>query len=325
MRGGAVVVVVEAAAALMRVGVLGRFSPRRDATLGALVDAAGARGHDVVVLDIARLITGPVSFVPATGRLVLGDVAVDLDALDALWLGPLPSASARLAPDGVMMAATDVDVLAKRQAARHALGWSIALCAEARGVPVVSSPSVARPFDHKPFQLAALAAAGLPIPPTVVGDDRREADRDDADGIVKPVIGGPVVATDAHNDVAGVPVLRQPLLRGRQLRLAVIDGVVVAAAALGLEDGVVDSRLSARPWSAIVVDAALQDLGARCARVCGFDVCAIDIVDSDGGLVVLDVNRTPQLMDLAAVCGVDVAGLGVDLLERRQRSTTRSS
>jgi hypothetical protein len=30
-------------------------------------------------------------------------------------------------------------------------------------------------------------------------------------------------------------------------------------------------------------------------------------------------------MDLAAVCGVDVAGLGVDLLERRQRSTTRSS
>lgn len=298
----------------MRVGVIGRFSPQRDATLGAIVDAAASRGHDVVVLDVARLITGPVDFSPTTGHLSLGDVDVDLDSLDVLWLGPLPSASARLAPDDVTLRAADVDVLRKRQAARHALGWSIAFVAEARGVPVLSSPSRARPFDHKPFQLAALAAAGVAVPATAVAD---RAHDNDNDGIVKPVIGGPVVAAGTVADVAGVPVIRQPRLRGRHLRLAVADGVVVAAGAMALEDDVIDSRASTRPWQAVAVDAALQGLGERCARVCAFDVCAIDVVDTVDGPVVLDVNRTPQLMDLASVCAVDIAGRCVDLLERR--------
>lgn len=310
MRRGAVVIVE--AAALMRVGVIGRFSPVRDTTLGAIVDTAVARGHDVVVLDIARLITGPVAFSPLTGRLLLGDVDVDLDSLDALWLGPLPSTSARLAPDGMAMRARDFDGLQKRQTARHALGWSIALCAEARGVPVLSSPSRARPFDHKPFQLAALHAAGVAVPATVVAD--RVHDNDD--GIVKPVLGGPVVGARTVTDVAGVPMVRQPRLRGHHLRLAVIDGVVVAAAALALEDGVLDSRASSRPWRPVPVDAALQELGGRCARTCALDVCAIDVVDTDDGPVVLDVNRTPQLMDLADICAVDIAGRCVDLLER---------
>jgi glutathione synthase/RimK-type ligase-like ATP-grasp enzyme len=313
VRGGAVVAVVVEAAALMRVGVIGRFSPQRDATLGALVDATAARGHDVVVLDIARLITGPVAFSPTNGHLILGDVEVHLDALDALWLGPLPAASARVAPDDVTLRTADVDVLRKRQAARHALGWSIALCAEARGVPVLSSPSRARPFDFKPFQLAALHAAGVAVPATDVAD---RADDDHNDRIIKPVIGGPVIAADGFTDVDGVPVLRQPRLRGRQLRLAVVDGVVVAAAAITADD-VIDSRQSARPWRPVTIDAALQDLGARCARVCHFDVCAIDVVDTTAGLVVLDVNRTPQLMDLAHICAVDIAGRCVDLLERR--------
>lgn len=312
-----VVVVVEAAA-LMRFGVLGRFSPRRDATLGAVVDAAMARGHDIVVLDIGRLIAGPVAFSPLTGELRLG-VSLVLDELDALWLGPLPSAWARLAPDDVVIPAGHFDVLAKQQAARHALGWSIALCAEARGVPVLSSPSRARPFDHKPFQLAALHAAGVTVPATVVADHDHDLLSDEIDGIVKPVIGGPVVLAEVHRDGAGVPVLRQPRLSGRQLRVAVIDGVVVAAAALALEDGVLDSRESAQPWSPVVIDEALQTLGARCARVCAFDVCAIDVVETDAGLVVLDVNRTPELMDLGAVCGVDVAGRCVDTLEKRPR------
>jgi len=321
VRGGTVVVVVEAAA-LMRVGVIGRFSPWRDATLGAIVDTATSRGHDIVVLDIARLITGPIDFSPLTGRLTLGDIDVDLDSLDALWLGPLPSASARLAPDDGTLRAADVDVLRKRQAARHGLGWSIALCAEARGVPVLSSPSRARPFDHKPFQLAALHAAGVAVPDTVVADRARG---DDDDGIVKPVLGGPVMTTHAVADVAGAPMLRQPRLRGRQRRLAVIDGVVVAAAAMELEDDVIDSRASARPWQAVAVDAALQTLGERSARTCAFDVCAIDVVDTVDGPVVLDVNRTPQLMDLASLCDVDIAGHCVDLLDRRQRRSTRSS
>lgn len=307
----------------MRLGVPGRFSPHRDATLGAVVDAARRRGHEVVVLDIARLVSGPVAFEPTTGRLRLGPVGVgvvvDLDDLDVLLLGPLPSASARLAPPGAVLDADAFDVLAKRQAARHALAWSIALSAEARGVPVVSSPSRARPFDHKPFQVAALHAAGVAVPDMLVVDHDSDDGDDDDDAIVKPVIGGPVVLARDHVFVAGAPVLRQPRLRGRQLRLAVVGGEVIAVGGLDIDDGVVDGRLSQSPWRSVGVTPALKDLGLTCARTCAFDLCAIDAVDTGEALVVLDVNRTPQLMDLAALTGVDIAGAVVRLLERRAR------
>jgi glutathione synthase/RimK-type ligase-like ATP-grasp enzyme len=307
---------------------MGRFSPHRDPTLGAIVDTARARGHDVVVLDIADLVRGPCRLVPTSATLCLGEGgAIELGRLDVLYLGPLPSSSARLAPSGQQLRSEAWDVLHKQQAARHVLGWSIASCAEAAGVPVLSSPTKARPFDHKPFQLAALAAAGIAVPPTIVGDrDDDDDDHDDDDDehdhrerIVKPLLGGPVVVSSSYEPVAGVPMLWQRRLQGAHLRLAVVGGVVVAAGSMTLEEGCVDSRLSASVWAPTTVTPALGALGARCAEVCAYDVCAIDAVETVAGVVVLDVNRTPQLLDLAFECDVDIAGRCVDLLEARAR------
>jgi hypothetical protein len=308
---------------MTQIGVVGRFSPQRDQTLGAIVDTARARGHDVVVIDIADVVRGPCRLVPTSATLCLGEgEAIELGRLDVLYLGPLPSASARLAPSGQPLRSEAWDVLHKQQAARHVFGWSIAYCAEAAGVPVLSSPTKARPFDHKPFQLAALAAAGIAVPPTIVGDhddDDDDDDDDDRERIVKPLLGGPVVVSSLYGPVAGAPMLWQPRLQGAQLRLAVVGGVVVAAASLTLEEGCVDSRLSASVWEPTTVTSALGALGARCAEVCAYDVCAIDAVETAAGVVVLDVNRTPQLLDLTVECGIDIAGRCVDLLEARVR------
>ena len=62
------------------------------------------------------------------------DHALGANDLDALLLGPLPSASARLAPDDAVLRAADVDVLQKRQAARHALGVVNARPGDGRGL-----------------------------------------------------------------------------------------------------------------------------------------------------------------------------------------------
>ncbi len=306
---------------MTRIGVMGRFSPHRDPTMGAIVDTARARGHDVVVLDIADLVRGPCRLVPTSATLCLGEGgAIELGRLDVLYLGPLPSSSARLAPSGQQLRSEAWDGLQKQQAARHVLGWSIAYCAEAAGVPVLSSPTKARPFDHKPFQLAALAAAGIAVPATIVGDhDDDDDDDDDRERIVKPLLGGPVVVSSLYGPVAGVPMLWQPRLQGAQLRLAVVGSVVVAAALLTLEEGCVDSRLSASVWEPTPVTSALRALGARCAEVCAYDVCAVDAVETAAGCVVLEVNRTPQFLDLAWECDVDIAGRCVDLLEARAR------
>jgi len=303
----------------MRLLVFGRFSPRNDPTLQAVVDVARARAHVVHVADIHAFVTGPVRWSPAAGRLVLGDLDIGVDDVDVVLLGPLPSAFARTSPPGTRLTADEHDRLQKIQAGRHQLAWSIVLDLEARGVPVLSLPTMSHPFDHKPLQLAALARAGVRVPETVVAD----SDVLDGDWLSKPVVGGAVDVDHVVAAVAGVPRLVQRVVQGRQLRVACVGGVVVAAGAVvdvHGSDVVGDWRgRDDVGFVAVEVDEALRAL-ARCVfQVCHFEVCALDVIVADDGLVLLEANRTPQLMDLARDLGVDVAGAVVDLCEARAR------
>jgi hypothetical protein len=297
----------------MRLLLVGRFSPSAwaDDTLVAVAGAARAAGDDVVCADTARFVRGPVSFSPHTGVWRLGDVTVRPDDVDVALLGRLPSAFARTSAPGTVRDVEEHDRRQKQQAARHQLAWSMVRDLEARGVPVLSSPTRARPFDDKPLQLAALIRAGVPVPETTIDDDD---DDDDDDNVSKPILGG-VVTFGRSSGVPGQPRLRQRRLRGRQLRLAVVGGEIVAAGAIDV-DG--DWRSSALPFVPVAVTPALIDLAATVTATCHFDVCAIDLVDdAQRGLCVLEANRTPALLDLAHDLDVDIAAAIVALLRYR--------
>jgi len=310
----------------MRLLVVGRFSPRADPTLQAVVDAAVARGHVVHAADIAAFVTGPVCYRPhdvtsrnMDGRLVLGALDIVAADIDVVLLGPLPSAFARTSPPGVMLTSEAHDALQKAQAARHALAWSIACDLEARGVPVLSSPTRSPPFDHKPLQLAALARAGVRVPETIVTD----AEPASSGWLSKPVVGGAVDVDRAVAAVAGVPRLVQRVVHGRQLRVACVGGVVVAAGAVvdaAGADVVGDWRGRADVGfvdvtADIEVDDALRVMAKTVFEVCHFEVCALDVIVGADGLVLLEANRTPQLLDLQVALGVDIAGAVVDRCE----------
>lgn len=298
----------------MRLLLVGRFSPAAfaDSTLVAVAEAARDLGHDVVVADTAGFVRGPVSFSPHTGVWQLGEVTVCPDDVDVALLGRLPSAFARTSPPGSILDVDEHDRRQKVQAARHQLAWSMVRDLEARGVPVLSSPTRARPFDDKPLQLAALARAGVPVPATIV-DDGSGAFGSVREQISKPIVGGAVVFSTTPG-VAGAPRLRQQRLRGRQLRLAVVGGDVVAAGAIDV-DG--DWRTTTLPFVPVVVSRALAAVARTVANTCHFDVCAIDLVDDrERGLCVLEANRTPALLDLAHDVDVDVVAAIVALLQR---------
>ena len=301
----------------MRLLVFGRFSPTADQTLQAVVDVAVAAGHVVVCADIHAFVTGPVRWSPHSGVLTLGDVTIGPDDVDVVLLGPLPSAFARTSPPGTVIGSDAHDRRVKQQAARHALSWSVVVDLEARGIPVLSSPTLARPFDHKPLQLAALSRAGIAVPTTVVFDGDILIGDDDDGVITKPVLGGAVDFDGVIAAVAGRPRLIQQRLRGRQWRVAVVGGEVVAAGAVDV-DG--DWRtMPGLRWSAAAVDEPLRSLVTRAAAVCHFDVCAVDVIEAADGPVVVEVNRTPQLQDLAADLDVDLAAAIVALCDARAR------
>jgi ribosomal protein S6--L-glutamate ligase len=55
----------------------------------------------------------------------------------------------------------------------------------------------------------------------------------------------------------------------------------------------------------------------RAARVLGLGVAGVDLIRAKRGPLVLEVNSTPGLEGIEAVCGVDVAGRIVEHLAAR--------
>jgi len=56
----------------------------------------------------------------------------------------------------------------------------------------------------------------------------------------------------------------------------------------------------------------LTDLALRAARAVGGGVLAVDLMESRTGLVVHEVNPTPEFKALQAATGADVAGAIID-------------
>jgi glutathione synthase/RimK-type ligase-like ATP-grasp enzyme len=314
----------------VKVAVLSRRSPEVDAQCDRLAAGLLAAGHDVVHVDIVAFGRGTVSFDPAAGLVVADDVVVEPSTLDAVVLGPLPAAVGRTAPSGTGLGADEHFARARIAGERHVLAWSIVLDWERRGVPVLSSPSRARPFDHKPFQLASLAPR-VPVPRTLISADpaalRAFVDAV-GDCVVKPVTGGQARAFEPERPPVlrpGEAVIMQERVRGQDIRAVVIGGDVVAVAAFDPagDDEVVDVRARAafREGSGrfVPVDApALVDVAQRAARTCLFDLAAVDLKRrADGSVVVLEVNRTPVVLDLEDDLGAPITERFVALVERR--------
>lgn len=306
----------------------GRRTPTVDATVAAVDEALRRRGHDVVAVDIADFVRGPCQLDVATGAGRFGSVVLPpFDDVDVIYLGPLPGPSARLVSLDEDLSGAEVDRRQKAQGSRHALAWSYVLAAELRGIEVLSSPSLARPFDHKPFQLMALQHAGLAIPPTTVTDDVTDIG---ADTIEKPLLGGAVERARGEGR-RGHPRLWQTMVHGPEVRAVVVGGHLVASGWMPARDlgdpvdirqrqGWQDGALRYRNLRTMVgadVFAVVEDVCVRAAKVCHFDVCAIDVIVTEAGPVILDVNRTPQVLDLQVDLDVDIVGAIVLLVETR--------
>ncbi len=300
----------------LRLAIFARRTPRPEPQHDRYRSEALRRGHVVVDVDIAAFVAGPIDIALA-GAIVIGGQRVD--DVDVVLVGPLPGAGARTSPDGLTLSSTDHAARTTAQHERHLLAVSVVQELEDRGIAVLSPTSSFR-FDAKPAQLWALQRAGLPLPETRIVDDAASAR---GDVIVKAIRGGPV-RTDTPLS-RGRPMIVQERLRGDDLRAVVVGGRCVCVGRFPEDDAdVVDVRErpgfvdgSAR-WLADD-DAEAAALAVRAAAACGVDVAAVDLKRTARGVVVLEVNRTPVVVDLADDLQVDIAAAVIDLVERRAR------
>ena len=107
---------------------------------------------------------------------------------------------------------------------------------------------------------------------------------------------------------------------GRDIRVFVIDGKPVASMQRSGATGDFRSNLH-RGGKAAKVKITQEERSAamRAAKSMGLNVCGVDMLRSEHGPMVMEVNSSPGLEGIEKATGVDVASAIIEFLERNAR------
>lgn len=113
---------------------------------------------------------------------------------------------------------------------------------------------------------------------------------------------------------------------GADIRCLVIGDKVVAAMKRQAKEGEFRSNLHrGGAGSRVKLTPEERSTAVRAARAIGLNVAGVDILRSNHGPVVMEVNSTPGLEGIEGVTGLDIAGLMVEFAEKHaQANRTRT-
>jgi len=291
----------------MKIAVLSRnrrlYSTRR------LIEAAEKRGHEVQVIDVLRCYMNIVSRKPSVH--LEGEQLPNFDA-----------------------------VIPRVGASVTAYGTAVLRQFEMMGTyTLIESVALARSRDKlRSLQLLSRKGIGLPV----TGFANKPGDSKD---IIKMVGGAPVVikllegtqgigVVLAETNKAAESVIEafmglqanilvQEFIKeagGADIRCLVVGGKVVAAMKRQAAEGEFRSNLH-RGGSASLVKITPEEraTAVSAAKVLGLSVAGVDLLRSERGPLVMEVNSSPGLEGIESASGKDVAGIIIEELEKNAR------
>ena len=291
----------------MKIAVLSRnknlYSTRR------LVEAAQARGHEVFTYDVLRCYMNITSMRPS-----IHYKGENLTGFDA--------------------------VIPRIGASVTFYGTAVLRQFEMMGVyPLNESVAITRSLDKlRSLQLLARKGIGLPVTGFAHSPD-------DVEDMLNMVGGAPavikllegtqgigVVLAETRKAAESVieafmglkaNILIQEFIKeagGADIRCLVVGGKVVAAMKRQGKEGEFRSNLH-RGGSAAVVRLTPEErsTAVRAANIMGLNVCGVDILRSNHGPVVMEVNSSPGLEGIENSTGKDVAGLIIQFIEKNSK------
>ena len=298
----------------MKIAVLSRnpklYSTRR------LVEAARSRGHEVRILDVLRCYMNITSARPTIHY--KGEKLEEFDA-----------------------------VIPRIGASVTFYGAAVLRQFEMMGVyPLNESVAITRSRDKlRALQLLSRKGVGLPV----TGFANKP---DDIDDLIKMVGGAPLVikllqgtqgigVVLAETNKAAESVIESFLglkasalvqefiseSRGSDIRCFVIGEKVVAAMQRQAAEGEFRSNLHRGGSAKLIKITSLErETAVSAARTMGLNVCGVDILRSNHGPVVMEVNSSPGLEGIENATGKDIAGMIIKFIEdnaREGRTRTR--
>ena len=212
------------------------------------------------------------------------------------------------------------------------------------GVPTVNDAASIATSRNKMRSLQLLAASGVPVPATVMA-----ASAADLRAMVELVGGVPVliklltpaerpgvmvceslqsmeaameaVLAMGHNLLVQRYVRRR---RERDLRALVVGGSAVAWVERRPRPGrLLHTLARGAQLKAVRVPAAVDRIAVEAARVVGLEVAAVDLIETNAGPMVFDVNSSPGLKGLERATGKDLALPIIGRAEELARESVR--
>ncbi|MBT8256558.1 MAG: RimK family alpha-L-glutamate ligase, partial [Bacteroidia bacterium] len=108
--------------------------------------------------------------------------------------------------------------------------------------------------------------------------------------------------------------------KGCDLRVIVVDGKVVAAMKRQSQEGDFRSNLHRGGTSEVIeLTQKEESVALRAAKALRLGVCGVDILQTNNGPVVLEVNSTPGLEGIETTTGIDIAEKIIHFIERNRR------
>ena len=112
--------------------------------------------------------------------------------------------------------------------------------------------------------------------------------------------------------------------QGTDLRVLVVDDKVVASMERVAAPGEFRSNIHrGATGQKVNLTIAEHDLAVKAAKVMKLKVAGVDLLRSNSGPLVLEVNASPGLEGIEGVTGIDVAGKIIKLIERNARQFKR--
>lgn len=284
-----------------------------DAHVLAIRDGLRAAGREPFVLDAQRF---PGALPVNLGERA-GDIEIDGTVLGrpaAVYLRSLYPSPAGYGVDAERDMLADWRRTLVKFQERTTLLSAVLYRWEAAGVPFYNPLSVQRNIT-KPFQLALLATAGLPVPRTLWSNDPDAVRRFAAGGpvIYKPVAGGASTRRLLDSDLsderlarlAAAPVTFQELLTGDDVRVYVIDGRVVAT--MRILTKALDFRQNEDGIEPVVLPREVREQCIEAARILGLRFTGMDLkAGADGRLRILELNPSAMFLGFDRMAGTDV-------------------
>jgi len=209
---------------------------------------------------------------------------------------------------------------------------------EAMGVYSLNSAESIKQSRDKLHALQLLLRNGLQIPTTGFADSPIETDEliDMVNGapLILKLLDGPqgrgVVLAESRKAseslINAFKSLQANLLvqefikeaEGKDLRLFVVDGKLVSSMERHAPVGDFRANLHRNvSTTAVKISSEEKRLAIKAAKAIGLKVAGVDLIRSNKGPLLLEVNSSPRIDDIEEVTGKDIAGAMISAIERQ--------